>query len=131
MNAYKLVVFFDGICVLCNRAVKFLIWLDRKKKFSFSTLDSPLAQKNIGKNAAQSIVVMDQHGMIYKKSNAIRIIANQLFFLRWIGIIIGLLPVKFSDFLYMRIAKHRYRIFGKYDSCPLIGDPKNEERIVF
>jgi predicted DCC family thiol-disulfide oxidoreductase YuxK len=131
MNAHKLVVFFDGICVLCNRAVKFLIWLDCKKSISFSTLDSPFAQKNIGKNIAQSIVVMDQYGMIYKKSNAIRIIANQLFLLRWIGFIIGVLPVKFTDFLYGRIAKHRYWVFGKYDSCPLIDDEKNKKRILF
>ena len=124
------IIFIDGFCVLCNRAVLFLIWLDYKKRFSFSTLNSSFAQKNIGKESVQSILVMDKNGEIFEKSNAIRVITNQLILLQWIGLIIWLLPTSFTDHLYMTIAKHRYRIFGKYDSCPLVNNKKVVERLI-
>ena len=124
------IIFIDGYCVLCNRAVRFLIWLDYKKRFSFSTLNSSFAQKNIGKESVQSILVMDKNGEIFEKSNAIRVITNQLILLQWIGLIIWLLPTSFTDHLYMAIAKHRYRIFGKYDSCPLVNNKKVVERLI-
>jgi predicted DCC family thiol-disulfide oxidoreductase YuxK len=73
---------------------------------------------------------MDKNGEIFEKSNAIRVITNQLILLQWIGLIIWLLPTSFTDHLYMAIAKHRYRVFGKYDSCPLVNNKKVVERLI-
>ena len=114
------VVFIDGICVLCNRLSRILIRLDAKKQFLFSTLDSPSAKKTLLQPKEDSILVFSQKGMIYTKSKAIQFIVRQLPYVRWIGILFQIIPTFILDHLYDRIAKNRYRWFGKHDACPLL-----------
>ena len=114
------VVFIDGICVLCNRLSRILIRLDAKKQFLFSTLDSPYAKKTLLQPKEDSILVFSQKGMIYTKSKAILFIVRQLPYVRWIGILFQIIPTFILDYLYDRIAKNRYRWFGKHDACPLL-----------
>lgn len=114
------VVFIDGICVLCNRLSRILIRLDAKKQFLFSTLDSPYAKKTLLQPKEDSILVFSQKGMIYTKSKAILFIVRQLPYVRWIGILFQIIPTFILDHLYDRIAKNRYRWFGKHDACPLL-----------
>jgi predicted DCC family thiol-disulfide oxidoreductase YuxK len=114
------VVFIDGICVFCNRLSRILIRLDAKKQFLFSTLDSPYAKKTLLQPKEDSILVFSQKGMIYTKSKAILFIVSQLPYVKWIGILSHIIPTFILDHLYDRIAKNRYRWFGKYDACPLL-----------
>jgi predicted DCC family thiol-disulfide oxidoreductase YuxK len=114
------VVFIDGICVLCNRLSRILIRLDAKKQFLFSTLDSPYAKKTLLQPKEDSILVFSQKGMIYTKSKAILFIVRQLPYVRWISILFQIIPTFILDHLYDRIAKNRYRWFGKHDACPLL-----------
>ena len=114
------VVFIDGICVLCNRLSRILIRLDAKKQFLFSTLDSPYAKKTLPQSKEDSIMVFSQKGMIYTKSKAIEFIIRQLPCVKWIGILFHIIPNFILDRLYDRIAKNRYRWFGKHDACPLL-----------
>lgn len=114
------VVFIDGICVFCNRLSRILIRLDAKKQFLFSTLDSPYAKKTLLQPKEDSILVFSQKGMIYTKSKAILFIVRQLPYVRWISILFQIIPTFILDHLYDRIAKNRYRWFGKYDACPLL-----------
>jgi predicted DCC family thiol-disulfide oxidoreductase YuxK len=114
------VVFIDGICVFCNRLSRILIRLDAKKQFLFSTLDSPYAKKTLLQPKEDSILVFSQKGMIYTKSKAILFIVRQLPYVRWISILFQIIPTFILDHLYDRIAKNRYRWFGKHDACPLL-----------
>ena len=114
------VVFIDGICVLCNRLSRFLIRFDAKKQFLFSTLDSPYAKKTLLQPKEDTILVFSQKGMIYTKSKAILFIVRQLPYVKWIGILFQIIPTFILDHLYDRIAKNRYRWFGKHDACPLL-----------
>lgn len=114
------VVFIDGICLLCNRLSRILIRLDAKKQFLFSTLDSPYAKKTLLQPKEDTILVFSQKGMIYTKSKAILFIVRQLPYVKWIGILFQIIPTFILDHLYDRIAKNRYRWFGKHDACPLL-----------
>jgi len=114
------VVFIDGICVFCNRLSRILIRLDAKKQFLFSTLDSPYAKKTLLQPKEDTILVFSQKGMIYTKSKAILFIVRQLPYVKWIGILFQIIPTFILDHLYDRIAKNRYRWFGKHDACPLL-----------
>ena len=114
------VVFIDGICVLCNRLSRILIRLDAKKQFLLSTLDSPYAKKTLLQPKEDTILVFSQKGMIYTKSKAILFIVRQLPYVKWIGILFQIIPTFILDHLYDRIAKNRYRWFGKHDACPLL-----------
>jgi predicted DCC family thiol-disulfide oxidoreductase YuxK len=39
-----------------------------------------------------------------------------------LAVVLGMLPTWFRDWSYNLIARRRYRIFGKYESCPLPGE---------
>lgn len=114
------IVFIDGICVLCNQLSKILIRLDKKKQFLFSTLESPYAKNLFLEPKEYSILVFSQKGMIYAKSKAILFIIRQLPYVKWIGLMIQIIPRFILDFLYDRIAKNRYLWFGKHKACPLL-----------
>ena len=114
------IVFIDGICVLCNQLSKILIRLDKKKQFLFSTLESPYAKSLFLEPKEDTILVFSQKGMIYAKSKAILFIIRQLPYVKWIGLMIQIIPRFILDFLYDRIAKNRYLWFGKYKACPLL-----------
>ena len=114
------IVFIDGICVLCNQLSKILIRLDKKKQFLFSTLESPYSKNLFLEPKEDSILVFSQNGMIYAKSKAILFIIRQLPYVKWIGLMIQIIPRFILDFLYDRIAKNRYLWFGKHKACPLL-----------
>jgi predicted DCC family thiol-disulfide oxidoreductase YuxK len=113
-------VFIDGICVLCNRLSRLLIRLDSKNQFLFSTLDSPYAKKTLPQRKEDSIIVFSQEGRIYTKSKAIDFIIRQLPCVKWVAILIQIIPTFILDHLYDRIAKNRYQWFGKHNTCPLL-----------
>ena len=118
------VIFIDGVCVLCNRLSRILVRLDSKKQFLFSTLDSSFTKKTLLEIKENSIVVRSQDEMIYTKSKAILFIICQLPYVRWIGILMKIIPVFALDYAYDRVAKNRYQWFGKHNSCPLLTDDR-------
>ena len=111
------VIFIDGVCVLCNRLSQMLMRLDSKKQFLFSTLDSSFAKKILLETKEDSIVVRSKDEMIYTKSKAILFIIRQLPYVRWIGILLKIIPVFALDYVYDRVAKNRYQWFGKHNSA--------------
>jgi len=40
--------------------------------------------------------------------------------------ILNILPLSISNFFYDIVAKSRYKVFGKYESCPIIKVEKNK-----
>jgi predicted DCC family thiol-disulfide oxidoreductase YuxK len=117
----KSIIFFDGVCNLCNSSVNFIIKHDKKKQFLFASLQSDAAkeillQYNSKKINLDSIVLLD-NGKLFEKSTAALRISKHLnygLFLLYIFIII---PTFIRDYLYDYIAKNRYKWYGKKDSC--------------
>lgn len=117
------VVFFDGFCNLCNASVRFIIRNDPDGVFAFSSLTSDYSQK-ILKNADQfnyptnSILLFDED-KIFDKSTAVLRISRKLkepWPLFYVFIVV---PKPIRDYLYDLVAKYRYKIFGRTDSCSI------------
>ncbi len=118
----KSIIFFDGVCNLCNSSVQFILKRDTNKKFMFASLQSDVAKKlllhkNV-KNNLDSIILLD-NSVIYQKSTAIFKIGNKLGFPYNLGSVFFIIPKFARDFIYNWIAKNRYKWFGKKDSCML------------
>ena len=115
------VVLFDGVCNLCNGSVRFVIERDPHKHFQFAPLQSETAARLIAASAGprampDSILLVDD-GRLYVRSTAALRIARQLRFpwpLLWLFIVV---PRPIRDRVYDLIARHRYRWFGKMDTC--------------
>lgn len=114
---------FDGLCNLCNGSVNFILKRDKVGKFKFASLQSEIGNKlykqhNIDTNTVDSIILI-KNGKVFIKSVAVFEILKDLP-IGWRILRIGIILPKFiRDYLYDLIAKHRYRIFGKKDECPI------------
>ena len=117
----KQIVFFDGVCNLCNSSVQFIIKNDKKQKFLFASLQSDFADENLSPEYTKSLhsIVLKKGSQVKTKSSAVLRIARGLPGL-WPLVSIFLLVPKFiRDFFYDLVAKNRYRWFGKKDHCML------------
>ena len=116
------VLLFDGVCNLCASAVSFIIKRDPRAVFRFASLQSTFGQKQLLEHqipAGTDSVVLIEKGQAYTESTAALRICRHLSG-AWpllYGLII--LPKPLRDAGYKFIARHRYRWFGKKDSCML------------
>jgi predicted DCC family thiol-disulfide oxidoreductase YuxK len=62
---------------------------------------------------------------LLSKSEAVMTILDELKGFRTCVGLMKILPTALADFGYDLIAKNRYRIFGRYEACPL---PRSDER---
>jgi predicted DCC family thiol-disulfide oxidoreductase YuxK len=116
------IIFFDGVCNLCTSSVKFIIKRDQRDFFRFAPLQGDIAGQYLDasdlpdKTAPGSIILLED-GKIYRRSTAALRIARRLGF-GW-KLLYGLIivPVFIRDFIYDQIAKRRYSIWGKEESC--------------
>ena len=129
------IVFFDGVCNLCNHSVDFVIKRDKKNIFLFSSLQSQNAQDTLkGHNYPQekieniSNIVYLRKGKIEIKSTAALLICWDLGGLFSIAPLFLIIPTFIRDFFYDIIANYRYKWFGKKNSCRL---PTKEEEKKF
>jgi len=76
-----MIIFFDGVCNLCNNSVQFIIKRDKKNKFKFASLQSSFAKSNLSKHIdvdkLESIVLLNED-KLYSKSTAALLIAREL-----------------------------------------------------
>jgi predicted DCC family thiol-disulfide oxidoreductase YuxK len=133
----KTVVLYDGVCGLCNRMVQFLLRHDCHDRFRFSPLQSDFAASLLAKhglNASDldSVSIVADHGLpteqAFAKSDAVLRAATELGSGWRAAGLARIFPRPFRDWFYDLVARNRYRVFGKYDTCPI---PKSEHRAKF
>ena len=122
----KRIIFFDGHCNLCNRSVDLLIKLDRKELFLYAPLSgktsTELGVLNKFPNSEQSVIYFRNKEEIFNYSDAVIEICSDLFIFGKIFLLFKFIPRFIRDALYLLIAKNRYRIFGKKDTCRIPTD---------
>lgn len=114
-------VLFDGFCNLCSGTVRFAIARDRKKILRFAPLQSAAGQRLLKEHGRASgeiqSIVFIQNGKVYTRSGAA---------LRFFGRLGGpwtllpiflVVPAFIRDAVYDRIARNRYRWYGKKEAC--------------
>ena len=114
-------VLFDGVCNLCSWSVQFLAPRDRAGRFWFAAVQSATGQemlRQFGIPAADwdSFVLVEDSGVTFKSEAFFRTVRHMTF--PWPLLGVGrLLPRAFGDWLYDRVARNRYAVFGKKDVC--------------
>ena len=116
------VLFFDGVCNLCDGVVQFFIRRDRKGQFRFASLQSTAGQEAI-QAARQSLgrtpdsVLLYLNGRYYVQSDAV---------LHALALLGGAWSLSKAGFIFPRfirngvydwVARNRYRWYGKKDAC--------------
>ncbi|GAA4417694.1 thiol-disulfide oxidoreductase DCC family protein [Nibrella viscosa] len=116
------IVLFDGVCNLCNGAVNFLIDHDRQRRFRYASLQSETGRRLLTQRpalAATDSIVLLSGEQVWVKSDAVLQIAGQLSIpWRWLAVF-RILPRFLRDAAYDWVARNRYRLFGRTDTCRL------------
>jgi predicted DCC family thiol-disulfide oxidoreductase YuxK len=126
------VIFFDGVCGLCNAWVDFVIAHDRQGRFRLSPLQGATARdwlQMTPEASLDSVALVDIAG-VHRKSGAVWRILVQLGGV-WqpLGWLLRLTPRPARDWGYDFVARHRYRWFGKKETCRL-PTPAERERFL-
>jgi len=121
MIEHNHIVFFDGVCNLCNNTVDFLMRHNKDGTLKFSSLQSEFASQFLTQYSIDlnqlSTIYFYANGQLHKKSKAAFNIAQQLNApYRYLNFF-SFLPEGISNFFYDLIAKNRYRLFGKKETC--------------
>lgn len=118
-------ILFDGVCNLCNGFVQFIIERDAAGRFRFAALQSAAGQAVLARHGFDAAVVaaepdsvlLELDGQLYSHSEAVLRIARELGG-PWRLLGAGrLLPRSWRDAAYRFVARHRYRWFGRQESC--------------
>ncbi|WP_413291301.1 thiol-disulfide oxidoreductase DCC family protein [Bdellovibrio sp. HCB337] len=124
-------IFFDGICHLCNHFVDAIITRDKLKQFQFAPLQGETAKKILTSeeiSRLDSIVLVENEHKYQSSEAVLRILIKlggpyRLFYVAW------LIPAPLRDALYSWIARHRYAWFGQSNSCRL-PTPEEKDRLL-
>ncbi len=139
----------DGVCGLCNRLVRFVLHRDRAGIFRFASLQSVLAGHILARHGADArdldmVYVVVNYELpeerLLARSDAVIFVLKHLgaaelrpagqpgaavptqagrSLWRLVGFLLQLLPRPLREWGYRLVARHRYRIFGRDDACPL------------
>lgn len=119
--AEQSIILFDGVCNLCNGFVNFLIPRDEENRFQFGSLQSDkvkelLKQYHYSSDNISTVLLIENR-QLYSQSTAVLRIARKMNG-AW-PLLYGfmIIPRPIRDFLYNLIARNRYSLFGKKDSC--------------
>ena len=120
---YNNIIFFDGVCNVCDKTGDFILNNDKKNIFYYSSLQSDFSNKFFkSKNQKlnfESIVVFSDDKFLHKSEGIIYILKNLNGFPRIIGFFLNIFPKFISDYFYSLFAKYRYKLFGKMDICKI------------
>lgn len=129
----KPLIVFDGACVLCSGFVRFVLRHDTAGQFHFLAAQSDLATA-IYRHYGLSTDVWETNlllaeGRLYTRSAAgIAITARFGGFWSVMRVLL-LIPRPIRDWVYDRIARNRYRWFGRQDLC-MIPEPMLADRFL-
>jgi len=131
------IVLYDGVCGLCNRLVQFILKRDVHDRFRFASLQSDFTETLLKRHGTDSrdldtfYLVID-HGKpgerVLMRSDAILQVASTLGGIWKLASAGRILPKGLRDGMYRLVARNRYRVFGKHESCLL---PSPEHRAKF
>jgi predicted DCC family thiol-disulfide oxidoreductase YuxK len=132
------IILYDGICGLCNRLVQFLLNRDSHDRFRFASLQSEFAADILRRHNASPddldtmyvVLNYDFPGERITSRSDAAVVAFRELGRGWaaVGALLQTLPFWLRNWGYNLVARNRYRIFGKYDSCPI---PSEKDRHKF
>ncbi|MCP4201577.1 MAG: DUF393 domain-containing protein [bacterium] len=121
------VVFYDGVCGLCDRTVQLLLRIDRTRALSFAPLQgkaaAELKRRHRITRDLKTLLFVESYGtdreLVSSHSTGVLRILARLGgvwgAVSWLRIV----PRPLRDLVYRTVARHRYHWFGRFDHCKL------------
>lgn len=138
MPAGAHLILYDGVCGLCSRLLQFLLRHDRRRVFSFASLQSAVGRSIVersGGNPAELTsfyVVADYRtaaSRVFTRSDAVLFVAGALGWPWKAAQVMRFVPSAIRDRAYDVVVRNRYRVFGRFDQC-LVPSPEFRRRFI-
>lgn len=117
----KNLIVFDGECVLCSAFFSFVVKKDKQKQFHFS-----IAQSEFGEALYEYYGLKPEdydtnlvfiNGKLYERLHGFFASMKLLGWPYRVVNIFQFLPNAFLDWAYYKIARNRYKLFGRRETC--------------
>ena len=132
------IVLYDGVCGLCNRGVQFLVKRDSRDRLQFASLQSDFAagllrQHGLDHEDLDTVYAVLSYGKpnetLLAKGDAVLFFATAIGGI-WNMVRVGrIVPRPVRNWLYDFIARHRYQVFGRSESC-MLPNPKQKHKFI-
>jgi predicted DCC family thiol-disulfide oxidoreductase YuxK len=122
------ILFYDGVCGLCDRTVQFVLRHDRRGRFRFAALQSAGARRMLARyerdpDRLDTMYLLLDPGApterLLDRSDGILGVLEQLGGAWRLSAAARAVPRFLRDRAYDLVARHRYRWFGRHDHCAL------------
>ena len=134
----RALLLYDGVCALCNGVVQFLMKHDGLDQFRYAPLQSSLGREVLARFDIHTFPdgvmlltdALSPTEHLYQRSDAVAEALQRLSTpWRLAGRVLRLVPRPLRDWGYGIVARFRYRLFGRYDTCP-IPPPEQRSRLL-
>ena len=125
------IIYFDGLCNLCDGFVRFVLAHDRKHRFRLTPLQGLTAQQRLGERFGGDIpetIVLEEPRRFRVRSDAALAILSGLGGIWRLAAVLRLIPRRLRDALYDYVARKRFGWYGRRDTCRI---PTPEEQARF
>ena len=121
------ILFFDGVCGLCNSSVDFFMQQDIEEALKFAPLQGEEAQRRIPefKELPMDTLVLWENDKAYTRSSAVIKSCAAVGGIWGLARILLIIPTPLRNVVYNFISANRYKWFGKKETCRM---PTPEER---
>ncbi len=131
LDPHEQLLVFDGICRVCSGWARFLLRFDTNARISLTTIQSKTGEAILSElgldQAPLETLVFVTNGIAYFQTDAILRVLGQLPAGWRFLLLLYVIPHPIRDWLYVRLARNRYRWFGQRDTC-FVPDASTEAR---
>lgn len=122
------ILVFDGVCVLCSHWVHFVLRHDKRRLYKFAAMQTPagrelLVRHEIDPDDPTSFLLLEGARGYTDTDGIIRVLRSFGGAWRMAAMMIRIVPRFVRDPLYRWIARNRYRLFGRHESCMIPSQP--------
>ena len=123
LDARHPLIVFDGACVLCSGFARMVVSLDRQDRFRFATAQSSFGEALFRQHGLRTdsyetnLVIID--GVAFMRLESLVAVMSELGWPWRTARLLLLLPRPLRNWLYGRVARNRYALFGRKESCEI------------
>ena len=125
-------IYFDGLCNLCDGFVRFVIARDRRARFRFAPLQGDTAAARLGGrfggNELQTVVLEEARRFRVRSDAALAILTGLGGLWRLAGAL-RIIPRRVRDAIYDQVARKRFAWYGRRDTCR-VPTPEEAQRFL-
>lgn len=132
------IVLYDGVCGLCNQLVQFLLKRDKKDQLRYASLQSDFASTILRRHGLNpedldtvcvALNYEQPDERVLTRSSAVLYVLRLLGGFWKIAALGQIFPRPIRDAVYGLVARNRYRVFGKYETC-MLPEPRHRQKFL-